>query len=147
MTEYSREAGDAAKTDGMNRAYANAGEEYREKAATTIHRLARENDFVTADDVSKIIGDPPSRTALGPALNRACGEKWIENTKVSVPSTRASSHSGPRTLYRSLLRGTTTRFHPTASKLIDKILGILPRDERCRYLVELYQKHNRGTDR
>ena len=100
------DAAEKARDEGMERALKAAPTEWVEIANSMLHRLAREQDTLTADDVWDLIGPPPEPRALG-AVMRDCTS--IEATTDFVLSRRRSRHRAPIRVWRSTVRKGETK--------------------------------------
>ena len=97
-------AGELGKSEGMARVQMPVPEDWRAAALYAVRDVATRSEFLTVDDVSQIAGDPPEGDlrVWGPIMLQAARNGWIE-AHGYAKSQRASSHVGPRRLYRSLV--------------------------------------------
>ncbi len=96
-------AANAAKLEGMARAYDAAPGAWREEAHEVVQRLAEERPEFTTDDVWRVLWQPPEPRALGPVMLIAAKNKLIEKTGRQHNSARPVCHAAPLTVWRSLI--------------------------------------------
>ena len=101
----SKEAREAAKR-GQEQALEAARKAWREEAKEAIYTTATTRSHFIVDDVwPNIKGDVFTHDlrAMGSLMTQAVKHGWIERTKEYRPSSRKSSHSNPRVVWKSLL--------------------------------------------
>ncbi len=98
--------GEQLRDQSMGRVESGASEEWKGAALHAVHLAAIHNHEITVDDATALM-DPTITTkddrAWGPMMVRGSKEGWIFPTERFVKSGRASSHAGPRRVWRSLV--------------------------------------------
>lgn len=98
---FDLEAATDAKLAGMAQAYANAPGEWISEAHAVVERLACTLPEFTADDVWRMLWQPPEGRALGPVIRIAALNGLIEKSGRQVNSARPKLHASPLTVWRS----------------------------------------------
>jgi len=91
---------------GQKKAEEAAHEAWKEQAREAIYTTATTRSRFIVDDVwPNIKGDVFTHDlrAMGSLMTQAVKHGWIERTKEYRPSSRKSSHSNPRVVWKSLL--------------------------------------------
>lgn len=103
---FDRRLSELNRIEAEERVLANATHEWRDDAIEAcLYTAQTMNEFIV-DDVWK---NMPSGSwtlearAMGPIVKQAVKNKWIEPTDSYKPSARASSHSNPRRVWKSLV--------------------------------------------
>ena len=102
--EYDSQKAAQGKAEGLQKVEAGASVDWMDTALALLFKVALKQQFLTADDVTKLIPAKCSTNdtrAMGAVLRRASARHWIEATDTTVASTRTTSHRGPRKLWRS----------------------------------------------
>lgn len=105
--------GKQARDDAMSRARAHADPEFAATALGVVHDIASRQEYLTADDVWEGLDGRVSthdNRALGPILDQAKVEGWIDPTDRHIPTRRADNHARPIRVWRSrLYQGRTSQ--------------------------------------
>jgi hypothetical protein len=94
------------KRKGMARAEHAAPEEWKNAAMGALLYVARSRREFLVDDVWPHVATdiaPPNARAMGAVMRAGVRKGWIESTGRMAPTSRTTSHRGPRTLWRSLV--------------------------------------------
>jgi len=86
---------------------ANASEEFKVAALSSLHELALERAMLCADDVWLMRSKwPPThdKRALGPVFLTAKRNRWIEPTDTFKPTAQVARHAIPIRYWRSLIQ-------------------------------------------
>lgn len=104
QTRADRESATAARDHSMAVVAENAGDEWMEAALEAVRETAERMAELTTDDVMDRYPDlpePHNPRAWGPVMVRAKAEGIIESTGYMAASSRVSSHSRRKLLWRS----------------------------------------------
>jgi len=99
------QAGENLKAEGMALVQKPVAEQWKSDALAALRQVAGRMEFLTADDVIELVGDPPlpaDPRAWGPIISHGCRVGWIEAHGLTK-SRRSSCHATPRRVYRSLV--------------------------------------------
>jgi hypothetical protein len=94
MSQYDLKLSEAARDEGMSRAEAGSGEDWREHAREIVLDVARQKQEFTSDDIWLAgLEEPSEPRALGPVLARLKKEGAIFKTGRFVQTARVSRHA------------------------------------------------------
>lgn len=96
-------AAQAAADEAIVRVAENADPSWLAEAQAAVRLLAETRREFTTDDVWRLVPTTREPRALGAVMRWAAGERLVENTHQTVPSTRVECHARPVTVWRSLL--------------------------------------------
>lgn len=98
----------ALATEGMERSYASAKEEWKAAALEAVFTAAQQFETFTADEVWTSFPEGYLKTngsALGHVMRQAKAEGWIKTTGEFRYGTRPVMHCKPLPIWRSLIYG------------------------------------------
>jgi len=100
---YSKQQGEAAREDAIDRVEVSAGEQWMEHAMAAIRTVARSSPTFTTDNIWPLVQDPPSDVrAMGAAMRRAVRLGLCRRTEQTIRSLRSKCHRRDVRVWRSM---------------------------------------------